>query len=943
MPRYCKLSPSRVLRDSSSVASTPLLDFLAPALHPTRASPSQARRRNLHSARRHDRLESFFFRALGHAALCKEHKLQAAVTTHPKQQRNVSSTAASRSPPSLTHQRFDDKGRLLIETTAPLHPAYSYEQYPDHDVFDTYQRRFAASSKLPPSFFTDLNSIRDLMHSDHSRSQHMQEQEREQVQHNPDQTGPSEHEEMDMIERLKLLESVRELEEKLANAKRDLARSLSGTVAAPTIASSTSRKPAVLTKKDYLNLVDLYFYSHNSRFSPESTDDSPTPTILNDYSFTLSADFTKGEEPELVREEADYISPLKDIEEQLRNNQLREIAVMRVFVDLLLDEQSSNRALYEAYKELPQPGVTYLPNSVIRLFLQRMSTPWVKTQAAMLRYLSLIDDMQQARLPINTAEWSSAIYLAGRSFSRIEQGEVNRAFDIWKQMEMEAGVKSSSVTFNILFDVAVRNGKFALGETILKEMHRRNLRLNRMGRVSLMYYHGLRGDGDGVRKAYHDFVEAGEIVDTLVLNCVIASLVNAQEPTAAEQIYQRMKDMQSTLRRGRSDDGREALFKLHPEPGSNRIGSEMASNHLGRILARAPHLREHLPEHHDQLQAQMPLTPNFTTFRIMLAHHSAVSGDLDRMTVLLKEMLENFDIPLFPVVFQLLFKGFAIHGPRGGPDSAWSRARLFMTWEACRTAIKDSNNLAESQEQAERPLPSITDVNVGMSYIKEEIDGGQPKERTLSMWEQLVVDLAAFPRQRLKRVERYASTQFDDVSTDQFVSPFFQQTHYSSPQPELDNEEGEYTLPDPVNSTLVDPEQHTFNPYSDQKDEYAVADADAVQPDEELLVDEEAQSDEEWDRPPSMPLEGLSHSAFSSFGSDHLNDPREQYRLRASKPLVCWLLRAYSRMTGSRAQVEEVWGSVRKIWHPKDDVEAQVVVKVLLRCLRDCDRLRGYG
>lgn len=926
MPHYCKLSRSRVLRDSFSVTSTPLLDFLVPSLHSTKPSTSRDRRRSLHLGRRDGRFESFFFGALDQASVCKDHK--EAVTKYGRQRRDASSTAAKRNAASLTHQRFDDKGRLLVETTAPLHPAFSYEEYTNHDFFDTKERRFAASSKLPPSFFTDVNFIRDLMQPDQAHKQESQEQ------HSNAEAGVSEHEQANMKERLELLESVRQLEEKLAKAKRDLARSISGAGTAATTTRPGSRKPAVLTKKDYLNLVDLYFYSHNSRFSPESTDESPTPIILNDYSFTLSADFTQGKEPEIVDDDENYESPLKEIEEQLKTNQLREIAVMRVFIDLLLDDRSPNRALYEAYQQLPQPGVSYLPQGVIRLLLQRMSTPWIKTPAAMLRYLSLIDDMQQAKLPINTAEWSSAIYLAGRSFHRLENDEVGRAFSIWRQMEEDAGVKSSSVTFNILFDVAVRNGKFALGETILTEMHKRNLRLNRMGRVSLMYYHGLRGDGDGVRKAYHDFVEAGEIVDTLVLNCVIASLVNAQEPTAAEQIYQRMKDMQATLREGWSDDGRQVLFKLHPEPGSNRIDNEMASNHLGRILNRAPHLRDKLPEHHERLQAQMPLTPNFTTFRIMLAHHSAVSGDLDRMTVLLQEMLGYFDIPLFPVIFQLLFKGFAIHGPRGGPDSTWSRERLDMTWDACRTAMKDSMRIRyeeQGQEVPERLLPSITDVNVGMSTVNQASDHGQPRERTLSMWQQLVVDLAAFPRERLKRIERYASTQFDDVPTDSFVSPFFQQTHYSAPQPELDDEEGEYTLPDPVKSRLVDSEHQNLNLYSDQGDDDAVLDWGS------------AQMDEEWDRPPSAPTEGLSHSAFSSFGSGQHDDPRAQHRLRPSKPLVCWLLRAYSRMTGSRAQVEEVWGSVRKIWHPKDEVEAEVVIKVLLRCLRDCDRYRGRG
>ena len=254
-----------------------------------------------------------------------------------------------------------------------------------------------------------------------------------------------------------------------------------------------------------------------------------------------------------------------------------------------------------------------------------------------------------------------------------------------------------------------------------------------------------------------------------------------------------------------------------------------------------------------------------------------------------------------------------------------------MTWDACRTAIKDSTSIYQGEESTERPLPSITAVNAGMSTINQAAGHGQPKERTLSMWQQLVIDLATFPRERLKRVERYASTQFDEVPTNSFASPFFQQTHYSAPQPELDDEEGEYTLPDPIKSTLVDPEHHKLNPYSDQDDDDAVLDTDL------------AHMDEEWDRPPSAPVESLSHSAFSSFDSGTHNDQRAHYRLRPSKPLVCWLLRAYSRMTGSRAQVEEVWGSVRKIWHPKDQVEAQVVVKVLLRCLRDCDRLRGYG
>lgn len=926
MHRHCKLTRSRVLRDTFTTTPAPLLDFLLPSFHqPAPSEKSQERRSLSPSARYGRRLEACFFNALAEVSSCQQHKKRPSLHNVEYHGHLASLRTTRRHAHSLRHQRYDSQGRLIVETTAPRHPAFPHEEYENDYVNDSRDQQFAANTRLPPSFFSDLSSIRNLTPGKHSENPRRNDAAQQDRDGNSTSVG--------VKDQLKLMRSVRDLEERLQRAKQDLAKSISTSSTSTKSITSRVHRPTTLTKKDYLNLVDLYFYSHNSRFSPESSDASPTPIVLNDYSFILSADFSNPANPEIEEEEQDdYVSPLREIEEALRNNQLREIAVMQVFIDLLLQDDSPNRALFEAYKELPQPGVAYLPRGVVRLLLQRMSTPWVKTQASKLRYLSLIDDMQEAKLPLTLSEWSSAVYLAGRSFSRIDLNEVGRAFNIWRQMETDAGVRSSHVTFNILFDVAVRAGKFALGETILAEMHKRNLRLNRMGRVSLMYYHGLRGDGDGVRKAYHDFVEAGEIVDTLVLNCVIASLINAQEPTAAEQIYQRMKDMQATLRKGWTDDGQETLFKLHPAPGSNMIGDQMASNQLGRVLGRASHLRDKMPEKHQELQASMPLTPNFTTFRVMLAYHAGISGDLDRMTVLLNEMLENFDIPLFPVVFQLLFKGFAIHGPKGGPDSAWSKARLDMTWDACRVAIKDSIEVTLGKPAPWlRDLPSISDVRSGMSYVTQAEEQGQPKTRTLSMWETLVVDLAAFPRERLTRLQRYHSEQFDeDIPTSAFTSPFFQQAHYDAPQPELDAEEGEYTLPNPIKSALVNTNRSGPPNYADD---------DGLDSDLQTS-NSQTDEDEEWDRPPTSPQESASYSSFSAFPNA---DSRTGYRLRATKPLVCWLLRAYSRVTGSRALVEEVWGSVRKIWHPKDDVEAQVVIKVLVRCLRDCDRLSGHA
>jgi pentatricopeptide repeat protein len=683
-----------------------------------------------------------------------------------------------------------------------------------------------------------------------------------------------------LTDQLRLIRGVRELERKLEKARSDLhkamkraavAGQMDSVTASPTIASDPEASPILLTKEDYLNLVDLYFYSHQSRFAPDSPDSSPTPLLLDDYSFQLSGDFTKpGQEAPYAEEDEEDSSVLKHVEEMLMSRQLREVSTMQAFVNLLLDDKSSNRALFEVYKKLPDPGVAYLPRGVIRLFLQRMSTPHYKSERSMLRYLSLIDDMQRASLPITSAEWSSAIYLAGRSFVRVTDAEIASAFRIWREMEQEAGVQASHVTFNILFDIAVRAGKFVLGETVLKEMHARGLRLNRLGRVSLIYYHGLRGDGDGVRKSYRDFVQAGEIVDTLVLNCVMVSLIHAQEPIAAEQIYERMKRLQDRLVKGNREDGEKALFMKYPPPGSNRLGTEMASNSLGRILLHSARLKTILPEHHADLQNSMPLRPDLITFRNLISHHASTSGDLDRLTVLMNDMNEHFNLPLTPFAFQILFKGFAVHGGSNSEDAKWTNKRLELVWQACLAAIKQTRSKQSSrpEEESDINIPSMADVEFeGCSGSDEFIDQDSGNIRSRppqSAWDAFITDFITVPEERDKVVVH--------KSTEGFSSPFFPTSSIGGMDPTESGSDDTYSLPS-ANSTVT--------PVVSSKSEIS--------------------------------------------------------EIRPTKWLVIWLIRAYAQCTGSRLRLEEIWGTVRRVWKPMDFKDRDAAVRALRHALRRCD------
>ncbi|MCJ1466318.1 hypothetical protein MMC07_004937 [Pseudocyphellaria aurata] len=336
-------------------------------------------------------------------------------------------------------------------------------------------------------------------------------------------------------------------------------------------------------------------------------------------------------------------------------------AVERLLV-ILDDEDSTQETVFQAYSDLPFPGVIHLSEKVRRRLFRRLSQVERKSVETMLRYLSVVDDMKAADIPMIAVEWNSAIAFTGRCFAKVTATEVNLAIRTWKEMEHEAKVRSGSVTFTILFDIATKAGKLVLAEMILKEMRARNLSLNRFARVGIIYYHGIRGDGDAIRRAYKSFVQAGEIVDTVVMNCVIASLIRAGEPLAAVNVYERMKAMDSS----------KTGTPIHA-PGWKAV------RELGRVLTRAALIYCNDPEGRQRVQNETSLAPNLRTYAIFIEHHVVETGELRQITALLEEML-FLGVPLHGQIFVKLFKGFAIHG--GVRYTSWTRTRLESVWVA---------------------------------------------------------------------------------------------------------------------------------------------------------------------------------------------------------------------------------------------------------------------
>jgi len=346
-------------------------------------------------------------------------------------------------------------------------------------------------------------------------------------------------------------------------------------------------------------------------------------------------------------------------QEILRNLRVAVIARLRHRPGSSLD------TIYQIYQQLPEPRMAYIPARLRHQLLRVFGQPKKKDSKSMLRYFATVADVKNAGLPLTQAEWNGAISFASRYVGTSTVVESESALNLWREMEQDAGIKGNDVTFNILFDVASKAGNFTLAEMIYKEMESRGHAFNRYHYVSLIHFFGLKLDGSGVRAAYREMVKAGEIVDSVVLNCVISGLLRAGEEEAADRVYERMK--------ASADDAAEM-------PQRNYSTNKMVT----RVLMMLAKVGRRHPPLQPGFQSLAPLTPDLHTYRVLVNHYGVRMADLTKVAQYLDEM-KFFKIPLHGAIFLALFKGFERHG--GVPGSAWSEQRLDGIWAAFLEAL----------------------------------------------------------------------------------------------------------------------------------------------------------------------------------------------------------------------------------------------------------------
>ena len=361
--------------------------------------------------------------------------------------------------------------------------------------------------------------------------------------------------------------------------------------------------------------------------------------------------------------------------------------------------------LWDLYQRIESPRPRFIHDRIMRRLLHHMGfvEHWHEANA-MQRYFQLLDDCTAEGVPLDKRSWTTAISYAGRWMRHVTADEVKAAIETWMRME-EQGHSADHVTLNVLFDVAVKAGRFALADTIYKEIKVRNMPLDRYFRGSLIYYAGMKRDGDDVRRAFREFVTAGEIVDTTVMNAVILSLLRSGEAAAAEHVFLKMKRLTEQKFKVKPpvdwQDRKELRAELNEAAQRLRAEKELhESSFFG-----APFSSE---ERREQVQSLSPIAPDSHTYTILLQYHANTSGDVERVWQLLQEMSEQGLRPHTAAYLHML-KGFRLHG--GYAFSGWNHRRLEELW---RVILKEmeTDELGAVLQQPSTQLQQDSDAEV---------------------------------------------------------------------------------------------------------------------------------------------------------------------------------------------------------------------------------------
>lgn len=576
-----------------------------------------------------------------------------------------------------------------------------------------------------------------------------------------------------------------------------------------------------------------------------------------------------------------------------------ERSSVAAFVDLLYgEEHATTQQLFRLYRDMPSPGVAYLSKRTRGRLLRQFANPPNRRAVDARRYLALVEDMISSGLPMSRSLWSSAIHLAGRNGNgKVWERNMVHAIGLWQKMEHIAGIPADQVVFNILFDIAIKGHQFTVANRLEAEMEKRGITFSRDGFVSKIYYHGMQNDIKGIRRTFDQFVESGELVDTVVLNCLMAAFLRAGSIKTAHEIYGQMMETQRAAR-----DAHSSTPHI-PSLSTEFTLYRARTRELGRMLRDAKFLKKCLPESHQAIQESVPMTPDTRTFYIFLRHCVYGTGDLSMFMDVLRDMEKTFPMPPRHFIYILLFEGFALHGRQ--KKTTWTVERLRLTWHSFIRAVRDSQRRYPEQRTNQA---MVWENPFGVSDVDNEIPNPDPSDvntTEANASEDLYRPLLSTPAAKPSSGESSTGIQRPNHSA---VNPDF--------DPDTDNHLAQPTMEHTSNADGVEEiAENELSPFfSDEIDPNIFA------------------KDTKLDRGKATG----SHVTLQDYGADLEPQHHEYIKRRldngvfVGRRMIIVILRAFGTCCGPR-EVMEAWLQLERFW-PQSKRKAldSIVVKEVL-------------
>lgn len=619
-------------------------------------------------------------------------------------------------------------------------------------------------------------------------------------------------------------------------------------------------------------------------------------------------------------EEAVYImlpTPQAKREEKMRSDRIESRSVARLVEALQSDKEMPTVYLFGLYRDIPSPGVAKLPKHWRGHLLRRFAKPPDRRWGDARRYLALVEDMNKADLPMSLSLWTSAIYFAARGNGNglVLRRDLVRAIGIWQKMEHVAGVNADGVVFSILFDAAIKSGQYTVAAGLEAQMRERGFEFDRYGAVAKIFSYGLQRNAEGITATFDKFVRSGQVVDTVVLNCVCVSYLRAGQVSTAEQIYARMLDAQ------RAAKGLEPSASDSAAHNDAALSSEFAiykgsTRKMGRLLKKSCALKSKLPAYHRALQDSVPMTPDTRTFYIFLRYFSRHSGQLDMFMTVLRDMESTYAVPPRHIIYMLLFEGFGIHG---GTRKSWSAERLRLVWSAYIRALRDSKSRLDDVNEGNQSEEMIWENP--LSSMITELQPSLPTEDPNGLYVPLPSTSAEGSFGFMERDDPggfYISTQLNEV---QFVPDVVKPEETAMPtaadQPLPNNDE--QTLDGPQKPH--DPSGFFSSLWPDDMDlaPDPVPSTPSVIDESFSRKNEDEDNFAHFDELDEAIAEGELEDRFIEFGeykNPAQRDERVENGVFIGRRMVIAIIRAFGTTCGPK-EVLEAWLQLERLWKPR--------------------------